>query len=86
MDSRTYSPVTAAQTAEFLEQAKSNGLDITSASPTSGTVSGYGAVVSYDYQENSQELILTVQQHPPFLESLVWSQVEHRLPPGVSRA
>ena len=85
MTTRTYGPVSRQQAEQFLTEAQANGLAVTRESETGGTVSGYGNELEYSYDEARQQIKLTLRRHLPFLEGTVWSQVEQRLPQGVSR-
>ncbi|MFL6417094.1 MAG: hypothetical protein ACJ74Y_15635 [Bryobacteraceae bacterium] len=85
MTTRTYGPVSRQQAEQFLTQAQNNGLTVNRETNSNGTVAGYGNEVRYSYDDTKQQIALTLQRHLPFLEGAVWTQVEERLPPGVSR-
>lgn len=85
MDSRTYAPVTRQQANDFLDEAAKAGLQVSKKDESDGSVSGFDTQVDYRYDEAAQRLTLTVMKHPPFMEGVVWHQVESRLPAGVSR-
>jgi hypothetical protein len=77
--------VTLNQAQQFLDQATQAGLEVKMAqgSDTSGTVIGYGAEVDYRYSTEAQQLTLMLAKHPPFMQGMIWHQIEQRLPAGV---
>ncbi len=85
MDSRIYSPITRQQLESFLTKAKSTGFDLQQSTPNSGIVSGHNTQVSFLYDEGSQKVTLTLDKHVPLAANATWTQIEHHLPPSVSR-
>jgi hypothetical protein len=86
MDSRTYRPVTRSEADQFLKEVKENGLTL-NGDNTSGTVQAYGCTVSYSFNAGQENLTLAIVSKPFLIpSSVIWGQVEQRIPSGITRA